>query len=218
MTLEIKLEKTMKKTKIDLNTFDRRFAYNNFINFDNPYVTIVCEVDITNLVNYTKTHKNFYHSMCYLVMKAMNKVRNFGYRFINGEVYHCENVGIGPVGRTEDNNIFFYHGPYTDTLQEFLEKTEEYKQLVLSGKNEQTEETQQEIYVSCFPWIKMTALSVPVTKSGQNPQVIWDKFETKDGKTTINLFVYAHHSFCDGLHIAQFFDEFEKLEKEFPNI
>lgn len=208
----------MKKTKIDLNTFDRRFAYENFLNFDNPYVTIVCEVDITNLVNYTKTHKNFYHSMCYLVMKAMNKVKNFGYRFIGGDVYLCEEFGVGPVGNTPDGNIFFYHGPYTKTFDEFLEKIEENKQLVLSGKNIQTEETKNEVYLSCFPWRKMSALSVPTAKEGQNPQVIWDKFETKDGKTTINLFVYAHHSFCDGSHFAKFFDEFENLEKQFPNI
>ena len=208
----------MKKTKIDLNTFDRRFAYENFLNFDNPYVTIVCEVDITNLVNYTKTHKNFYHSMCYLVMKAMNKVKNFGYRFIDGDVYLCEEFGVGPVGNTPDGNIFFYHGPYTKSFDEFLEKIEENKQLALSGKSIQTEEAKNEIYLSCFPWRKMSALSVPTTKEGQNPQVIWDKFETKDGKTTINLFVYAHHSFCDGSHFAKFFDEFENLEKQFPNI
>lgn len=208
----------MKKTKIDLNTFDRRFAYENFLNFDNPYVTIVCEVDITNLVNYTKTHKNFYHSMCYLVMKAMNKVKNFGYRFIDGDVYLCEEFGVGPVGNTPDGNIFFYHGPYTKSFDEFLEKIEKNKQLALSGKSIQTEEAKNEIYISCFPWRKMSALSVPTTKEGQNPQVIWDKFETKDGKTTINLFVYAHHSFCDGSHFAKFFDEFENLEKQFPNI
>lgn len=208
----------MKKTKIDLNTFDRKFAYDAFKNFDNPYVTVVCEVDITNLVNYTKTHKNFYHSMCYLVMKAMNNVKNFGYRFIDGEVYHCSEVGIGPVGRDENNNIFFYYGPYTNTLEEFLEKTEEYRQLFLSGKAEETEEIKNEIYASCFPWRKMSGLSVPTTKGANNPQVIWDKFETKDNKTTINLFVYAHHSFCDGSHFAMFFDEVEKLAKEFPNI
>ena len=218
MTLEIKLERQMKKTKINLDNFDRKFTYDNFKDFENPFVTIVCEVDITNLVNYTKEHKNFYHSMNYLVMKAMNNVYNFGYRIVDNEVYHCQDVGVGLVGLNENNNIYFYHGLYTDTLEKFLKQTEENKQLALKGINNQTEETLMEIYTSCFPWRKMKALDVPVTKKQYNPQVIWDKFETKDGKSTINLFVYAHHSFCDGLHLAQFFDEFEKLEKNFPNI
>ena len=208
----------MKKTKINPKTIGREFAYDNFLNYDNPFVSIVCNVDITNLVKYTKEHKNFYHCMCYLAMKAMNKVKNFGYRIIDDELYLLEEYGICPIGKKEDNEIYFYNIPFTNTLDEFLKKAEENKNSVLAGNKPSDKDSAQDIYASCFPWRKMTALNVPITTKKYNPQVIWDKFETVNGKTTINIFVYAHHSFCDGFHIAQFFDAFEDYEKNFPNI
>ena len=215
----MKLEKqTMKKTKINIDTLERKFAYNAFLNHDNPFTSIVCNMDITNLVKHTKENGNFYHSMCYLAMKAMNQVKNFGYRIINDELYLLEEYGINPVGKDENNEIYFYDIPYTNTLEEFLRKAEENKNFVLTGNSPAGEDGAQSIYASCFPWRKMSALNVPINKKQCNPQVIWDKFETVNGKTTINIFVFAHHSFCDGFHIAQFFDAVEKLEKEFPNI
>ena len=50
----------MKKTKINIDTLERKFAYNAFLNHDNPFTSIVCNMDITNLVKHTKENGNFY--------------------------------------------------------------------------------------------------------------------------------------------------------------
>lgn len=45
------------RTKIDINNWKRKLAYETFSNFSDPYTGIVTKIDITNLVNFCKENK-----------------------------------------------------------------------------------------------------------------------------------------------------------------
>ena len=49
------------RTKIDINNWKRKLAYETFSKFSDPYTGIVTKIDITNLVNFCKQNKiSFY--------------------------------------------------------------------------------------------------------------------------------------------------------------
>ncbi len=219
MILETKqMRLKMKIKEVEIDKFERKNEFLKYINRDCPFVSLTTKVEITNLVKYTKDYGRFYDCMSYLVMKAANNVKNFCYRHFDGKVWTCSEIGVAPVGIRENESIFFYHGKFTDTLQEFLVDIETSRNNNISNPELLEAGHEQDFWISCFPWRKISSLSVPFDTTFSNPQIIWDKYEEVDGKFFINIFVFANHAFVDGLHFAKFFDILETYEKQFPNI
>ena len=66
-------------------------------------------------------------------------------------------------------------------------------------------------YISTVPWLHYTQVIQPTGGSeDSNPRFVWGKFEEKDGRVTMPLSVLAHHALVDGLHIARFYEAFNK--------
>lgn len=76
-----------------------------------------------------------------------------------------------------------------------------------------TAENFGQVWLSCSPWYKFTALMPPVNNDFTIPQFIWDKIEEKDGKYYVNMMIFVNHAFVDAFHINKFIEHFNK-EKE----
>ena len=60
---------------IDVNTWNRKSQYENFIKYSQPTFSLSTRLDVTNLVEYTKkTKKSFFSCFLFFVTKAVNEV------------------------------------------------------------------------------------------------------------------------------------------------
>ena len=63
------------RSKVDINNWNRKLAYNTFSNYVDPYTGIVTKLDITSLVEFCKQNDiSFYGCMTYYVLKSMKSI------------------------------------------------------------------------------------------------------------------------------------------------
>ncbi|HSV48931.1 MAG TPA: CatA-like O-acetyltransferase, partial [Candidatus Acidoferrales bacterium] len=113
------------KTKIDLTTWPRRDYYNYFGSFDDPYFGVVVNVDCTKAYEYCKKHGvSFFLYYMYESIKAINRVENFRYRIIDGEVWLFDRVHPSTTVGRKDSTFGFALFDYTDDFESFCMNAE----------------------------------------------------------------------------------------------
>jgi len=65
----------------EIENFNRNELFNHYHSFDNPFFICTTRIDITNLVNYCKIHKNFYATFGFIITMSANQIDAFKYRF-----------------------------------------------------------------------------------------------------------------------------------------
>ena len=71
-------------------------------------------------------------------------------------------------------------------------------------------------FISTVPWLNYTALIQPVAGGEEsNPRITWGKYQPDhNGRSQMPVTVLVHHALVDGIHIAQFYQNLEKLIRE----
>ena len=71
-------------------------------------------------------------------------------------------------------------------------------------------------YISTLPWLRYTSLIHPVAgKDESNPRITWGKYEKNDeGRYMMPVSVLVHHALVDGIHIAAFYDNLNRMLNE----
>ena len=102
-------------------------------------------------------------------------------------------------------------------LADYLAQTETARAAVQAGGSiEEDDEIQSMYFVSTVPWLHYTQLIQPVA-CGQdsNPRFTWGKYQVNDkGRVMMPVSVLVHHGLADGLHIARFYEEFDRQMKQ----
>lgn len=200
----------------EIKNFKRMDIFNHYNECDNPFLILTTPVDITELVKYSKIHKKFYGTMGYAVMMAVNKVDAFKYRYKDNKIYYCEPIRANYTQKLYDDIGYFpvkYNENYSEYIKDFINtenkfyKEEKYIQY----------DDLAEIWTSCAPWFKFNSLVPPINKKVSIPQIIWDKYELKDGRYYIDIMIMIHHGFADGYHINLFLEELNKIIKNFES-
>ena len=76
-------------------------------------------------------------------------------------------------------------------------------------------ETDDLIYISCLPWIELTAmtnerdLSGPDALNDSIPRIVWGKYTIENGRRILGISLEVNHRFIDGIHIGRFAQELE---------
>ena len=181
-----------------VDNFDRLELFNYYNDSTNPFLYITTQIDVTNLVNFCKVHRNFYATMGYVITKAVNNVDAFRYRVKDGNIYFCDRVKSNYAQMIDENAIGFFDLPditsYDEYISEYKKRnnklTREHVNVVTEGED-----------CVCIPWFQFTGILTPFRKSVTIPQFVWDKYVEENGKYTIHLMIMAHHGFVDGWHV-----------------
>ena len=120
----------------EIKKFSRAELFNHYNKCDNPFVFLITKIDVTNVVNYCKKHKNFYPTLGYLITKTVNIIDVFKYRYKDGKFYYCDEVKSNYTQMFDDNNIGYFNvsfsNDYSTYIQNFLNT-----QTILSNYNYQ---------------------------------------------------------------------------------
>ena len=164
------------------------------------------KIDITNLVNYCKTHKHFYATFGFVITKTANEVDAFKYRLKDNKIYYCDELCSNYTQMYDDKTIGYFTMPIIDELHDYIKTFVDIQEKFLKDKTYCIENNLNEIWLSCAPWFSFTGIVPPFNKKVTIPQFIWDKYEKKGDKYYVDLMIMVHHGFADGYHIGKFIE------------
>lgn len=209
------------KTKIDINNWKRKLAYETFSSYSDPYTGIVTKIDITNLINFCKQNKiSFYGCMTYFVLKSLNDIDAFKYGLGkedgNEFVYKYDTLAATATVINSDNELNFtryveYDEDISNFLIEFSKATEDasnnvpyYKILGLENMNK--------INITCIPWITFSNFkdAIDFNEKNSKPKICWGKYYLDDDRYLIDISLLVNHAFQDGYHMGLFFNNLQQ--------
>lgn len=210
--------------KQEVKDFKRKELFDYYHKRTNPFLFVTTKIDITNIVNYCKIHKNHYATIGYFISLAVNELDCFKYRFENNKIYKYDSIRPSFVQMLDDDKIGFFSYDMKNDFKEYIESFEcNQTKLLTKGKSIDVPD-QGEVWFSCAPWFEFTSLVVPFDKNITIPQFIWGKFTEENNRYYTNLMIMAHHGFADGNHISKFLkllkdkiDDFDKIIKKEVN-
>ena len=203
---------------IDLENYPRRKHFEYFMSMQYPYAGITCNVDVTELIQFCKArHYSFYLVFLHLAALAADGTREFRQRIHNKGIVEYDEC---PTSHIEllDNGTYCYcplrhHMPLEEYVP-YAEKTR--KECREKGSLDDGEDAESLYFISTVPWLNYTALIQPVAGGEEsNPRITWGKYQQDhNGRNQMPVPVLVHHGLVDGIHIAQFYQNLERLIRE----
>lgn len=198
--------------KIDLTNWERRLHYQIFRNSVQPQYCVTFELDITHFLKVIKKRGySFTFSMVFAVSKCANQIKEFRYRFVEGEPVIFDKINTAFTYLNQETELFkVVNVEMTDTLEEYV---------ALASRKEQE---QKEYFTaplgndvfqfSAFPWVSYTHISHTDSgnKDNATPLFDWGKYYERDGKKMLPFSIQVHHSFVDGVHIGKLANELQQ--------
>lgn len=205
------------KQKIDLDTWERRALFEFFGTFSEPYHGVCIRVDCTETFRYAKDHGlSVFLSLLHRSLAASQQLENFRTRIVDGAVWSYEVIDGGSAVGRPNGTIGFAHYPYRKQLEEFVREASVEVERVRNLNDLERYAEPNLIRYSTLPWFDFTSISHArdFTKDDSAPRITFGKITEKDGRRTMPVSIHVHHALTDGLHVAQFVDQFQKLLDE----
>ncbi len=190
---------------IDRSTWKRNMHCQIFQNSLEPQYSISLELDITRFFNMIKEHGYpFTFAMIYAVCKCANKIEEFRYRFLDGEVVLYDVIHTSFTYLDQGTELFkFVSVPMQNDMETYIKaakkKVKNQKEYFVAPP------ANDEFSFSPLPWISYTHISHTISgnRGSSTPLFDWGRFFERDGKVILPFTVQVHHSFVDGIHVGR---------------
>ncbi len=206
--------------KIDINHWSRKHTFDFYKDMDIPRYQVTVDLDVSGFYRYVKEHKlSFYFSFMWLVLKELNQIENFKYRFVDGQPYMFDMISPSFTDKVGDGDTFkIVNTPFIDDIHKFQENA--IKKSTDQGNlfiNLDDEIRQDLVYITTFPWAKFTHASHPTNLDSKDaiPRIGWAKFEKVGQKMLMPFTIEVHHAFVDGFHVGKLINALENALKEY---
>ena len=204
----------MTKTKLNIESWNRKEHFRFFSAFDDPFFGITTNVDFTTIYLEAKhdSQSFFLYSLHHILTKA-NETDEFKLR-IEGEnsVVKYDTIHVSPTIGREDGTFGFAFFEYIPDRNDFIQQAiQEITRVKNStglsfSKNTGSEDV---IRYSSIPWFSLSEMKHAVSfKNGDSvPRISTGKLIDTNGKMLLPISICAHHGLMDGKHVAQFLNK-----------
>jgi len=203
--------------RIDMNTYPRRDHFAHFCAMAYPYVGVTVDADVTDLLALCwEKGYSFYLLVLHAVALAADEVPEFRRRIDQGGIIEFDACPTSHTELKPDGTYAYCTLHHHMPLADYLAKAEAARAAVReNGSIEEEDEVQSMYFISTLPWLHYTQLIQPVACSEEsNPRFTWGKYQADDkGRMMMPLSVLVHHALADGIHIAKFYEAFDKQMK-----
>lgn len=199
---------------IDLETWDRRKIFEEFLELDCSY-SLTRELCITDFYHYLKAKKlRFYPSFVWAAVTAINERPEFRmglddqgrpgyYDFVNPEytVLNQRTKNMESLNTAYDPCFRHFYQAMTKDLDRF------------AGEGTVTDTRENSVLLSCVPWYDYTGLSFHMKSSLSflRPMLVWGKYRQRDGEVILPFTIQVHHAAADGYHCHLLFKALEEI-------
>ena len=206
---------------VNKDEWPRREIFDFFSGLAYPFYMVSFDIEVTRLHEFTRANGlSFYHCMVMLCTKAINDIEAFRYAIVDGNIVLLDGRRPSFTHLDRGSELFRIitmpcRGSYFDFCREAKERIESQKAFI-----DPASEGPDLIYISCLPWLKMTALTnehdcgTEAVKNDSVPRIAWGRISNENGREYINLSVEVNHRFIDGVHIGMLANELERLMAE----
>ena len=201
--------------KVDLDTWERKALFDNFIQFDDPFFNITGAIDVTPLKQHCSEHrKSFFLHSYFFALKALNEIPEYRYRIRGKEVVLHDVVrGSCPILKA-DRTFGFGYFDFEDDLDQFIQSGKETIEQVKSGAPFDPRFDEDDlIHSSVIPWVSFSSIehAKRLNKGDSVPKLVLGKTYSAEGRVLMPVSISGHHALVDGLHAGEFFQRYEKL-------
>ena len=199
---------------LDVNSWNRKEHFHFFNQFSDPFFGVTISMDVTNAYAFSKKCKySFFIVYLHACMKAINAIENFRYRIKDDKVLIYERIDVSPTILRPNQTFGFSYVFFDKDLKVFNHNFQQEKERVLSS-NQLFPPINQEncVYCSALPWLHFSAQKEPMIHFNNNsiPKLSFGKFKNNDGKLEMPVSIIVNHALMDGIHLAQFFERYQK--------
>lgn len=206
---------------LDWETYPRKAHFAHFNSYANPYAGITVEVDITGFLQTCKREGYpFFLSFLYCIGNAGNAVPQLRQRVMDEQIIEMESCDTSHTVLHEDGTYGYCclncMQPFADYLPEAVALHEKAK---TEACLEDGEEVLKLFFISSLPWVHYSSILQPTPIPGDtNPRIVWGKYKTVEGRTTIPVTLLANHALVDGIHLGNFFRALEEQLAAFSKL
>ncbi|MBR5931685.1 MAG: hypothetical protein IKZ95_06645 [Lachnospiraceae bacterium] len=204
---------------IDLETWERKQLFQNYLGTDLPYIIITANVDVTRPLAFA--HENgisFNLVMVYLCNKTADSILNYRYRFIDGKPFVINHTRPTVNHLQKGSDIFVIgEGPWPcDDIVSFCKACHEnMEQVTQEYRKERIDHKLDIINYTSVPWIQYTGFVRTIAHDGVDnaPKISFGKyFVAPDDPNKILMPVSSqtHHGLMDGVHVGKFYTQLQE--------
>lgn len=198
-------------TYVDMARWPRREIFEHFSGCRDPFYSVTYRQDVTALCEYCRARGlSFYLSMVYLVTRAANAVENFRYTLDGGRVALLDERIPSFCDLRPGSDLFHIVTlPAGNDLAAFCAAAAR-KSAAQEGFLDPVSEGAELLYLSCVPWLDLTALTNERSDLGADdaiPRIAWGKYVEEGGRIRLGLSLEVNHRFVDGYHLGIFAKE-----------
>lgn len=200
---------------VDMETWPRREIFEFFSATSRPFYSVSFRLDVSPARSFAaEKGLSFYRCMIWLVTKAMARVEAFRYGLEAGCVVRY--AARRPSFTDKKPGADFFHICTMDEVEDDIAAF-----CVRAGERSRSQpgfisygdERQDLIYISCLPWLDVTAL----TNEGELgrldtiPRISWGKLVPRGEGVELVFCMEVNHCFVDGEDIGRFAGELQAL-------
>ena len=197
--------------------WERKELFDFFSGMSDPFYSVCFRLDVTNLYDFCKARGlSFYYALVWLSTKAVNETAAFSYALRGGELVRLPARRPSFTDLKKGAETFhIVTMPAGDSLEDFCAAARE-KSEAQTGFIDMSQESDELIFVSCLPWLDLTALTNERDFDPDDaiPRLGWGKYTLRDGRRELGYSVEVNHRFIDGLHIGRFGERLQRLIDE----
>ena len=191
---------------IDMESWNRKDAYQLFSRGYLPYFSVTTPLDVTELVPYVRAEGlSFYRAMIYVVTRAMNELEPFRLRIRPEGIALCETVSpsytTGGLGGTFGIcDVDYLPG---ESMEDFCRRALEKERRQTEAMVVEDDVRDDLIFLSSVPWFITTSVlqEQPTDPNDSFPRVLWDRIREEKGRLLVNFTVQLNHRLLDGGHV-----------------
>lgn len=201
---------------IDLENWNRKEHFEFFSSLKSPYFGFTTEVDCTKAYeNAKKNGYSFFSFYMYKSMMAINKVNELKLRIVDDKVAQYDIVHVGSTIGRADGTFAFSYFEHSEDFSVFNERLQNQIGIIQKSKGLGISNDvlpPNHIRHTTIPWSSFSAILHPSDLDPKEsiPKIAFGKFTLKNGKKMMPVSIEAHHGLADGLHLARYFEEFQK--------
>ncbi|MBP6072674.1 MAG: chloramphenicol acetyltransferase [Flavobacterium sp.] len=203
------------KTKINIETWNRKEHFLFFKQMEEPFFGITTTIDCTK--GYEEAKKlgvSFFVYYLHKTLVAVHAVENFRYRIDNDEVVLYETICASATVMRADKTFGFSYMEFADNIHEFADIVATEIDRIQHTTGIFTREYPENIiHFSALPWVDFTSISHArsFTWPDSCPKISFGKMTDQNGKKTMALSVHVHHGLVDGYHVGLFLEKLQEL-------
>ena len=198
---------------IDMTNDPRRRQYEYFRSFADPFASLTVNCDITHLrQTVLENGWPFFLTTLYCAVNAANDIPELRRRIKGEQVVEYENC-------ISSHTVALPDGTYCycclDCAQPFAQYLPYAQAEVEKAKNshdfDDGDDPARLYFVTSVPWVSFTSFSAPVPDPpDSNVRITFGKFFEQGEKVLLPINLTVHHALADGIHMARFFENFER--------